>query len=438
MKIKSIIKWLRPGLYIKRWSLLGILGLIVFSTGFSSIFQVLFQDLKNRIYAPIILIILGIILMILGIRKSFNAVIEVVCNNKSYGDISKDKINKLLYKDRILNKGPKIVVIGGGTGLSILLRGLKEYTTNITAIVTVADDGGGSGKLREDLGMLPPGDIRSCILALANTEPSMEKILQYRFEEGSLAGQSFGNLFMAAMNEAYGNFETAIKEMSNVLAVTGKVLPMTLEDVTLYAKLESGDVITGESNIPEKNKELGSRIENVFIRPRNPKPLEEALEEIRTADCILLGPGSLYTSVIPNLLVKDIAKEIQNAKAIKVYAANVMTQPGETDDHSVLDHILAIDKSTKRNLIDYVITNAESIPDETLKKYNKDGARQLIMTQEEEKILKERNIKIIKDNLIDIKKDYIRHDANKLSEIIVNLTIESLEEERGSKSRAEI
>lgn len=326
-----------------------------------------------------------------------------------------------------LELAPKVVVIGGGTGLSILLRGLKQFTSNITAIVTVADDGGGSGVLREDLGMLPPGDIRSCILALANTEPSMEKILQYRFTEGSLKGQSFGNLFVAAMNEVYGNFETAIKEMSNVLAVTGQVLPMTLEDVRLYAELENGDIIAGESNIPEKNKELNSKIERVFIKPENPKPLKEAIQAIREADCILLGPGSLYTSVIPNLLAKDIAKEVKNSKAIKVYATNVMTQPGETDGYNVIDHIDAISKSINMDLVDYVITNAESIPSDTLEKYYKDGAKQLIITKEEEKILEKRNIKVIKDNLIDIKKDYIRHDANALSKIIIDLTVANLE-----------
>ena len=279
MRIKNVIKWLKPGLYIKRWAFVGVLGVLIFALGFSRM--------------SILFMLTGVVFMGVGVRKSFTSILEVVCKNRSYADVSKDHINKLLYRDRILNKRPKIVVIGGGTGLSVLLRGLKEHTTNITAIVTVADDGGGSGVLREDLGMLPPGDIRSCILALANTEPSMEKILQYRFKEGSLKGQSFGNLFMAAMNEAYGNFERAVKEMSNVLAVTGKVLPMTLENVTLYAKLESGDVITGESNIPEKNAELDSRIENVFLKPRNPKPLVESIEAIRDADCILLGPGSL-------------------------------------------------------------------------------------------------------------------------------------------------
>ncbi len=331
--------------------------------------------------------------------------------------------NKTHYEKKKLSLAPNVVVIGGGTGLSVLLRGLKEYTSNITAIVTVADDGGGSGVLREDLGMLPPGDIRSCLLALANTEPAMEKLLQHRFKEGRLKGQSFGNLFIAAMNEIHGNFETAIKEMSSVLAVTGKVLPMTLEDVKLYAKLEDEHIIEGESNIPVKNGEYKSRIDYVYIKPEKARPVDEAIEAIREADCIVLGPGSLYTSVIPNLLVEDMVKEIDKSNAIKTYISNVMTQPGETDNYGVLDHVKAIIKHTKEGIIDYVIANVEEIPEETLDKYNKDGARPVIITEEEEKELLGMNIKVIKNHLIDIKKNYIRHDAISLSEMIINLVI---------------
>ncbi|MFA5524198.1 MAG: gluconeogenesis factor YvcK family protein, partial [Tissierellales bacterium] len=267
--------------------------------------------------------------------------------------------NKKQYENKCLTKAPKVVVIGGGTGLSVFLRGLKEYTHDITAIVTVADDGGGSGILREDLGMLPPGDIRSCIIALANTEPAMEKLLQYRFKEGRLKGQSFGNLFIAAMNEIHGNFEKAIKEMSSVLAVTGKVLPMTLENVKLYARLEDEHIIEGESNISVKSCEYRSRIDSVYIKPEKVKPVEEAIMAIREADCIVLGPGSLYTSVIPNILVEDIANEICQSKATKVYISNVMTQPGETDNYGVLEHVNAIIKHSKDCIIDYVIANIE-------------------------------------------------------------------------------
>lgn len=323
-----------------------------------------------------------------------------------------------LFKRKV--KNPKIVILGGGTGLSVVLRGLKTISDQITAIVTVADDGGGSGVLREDLGMLPPGDIRNCIIALANTEPVMEKLLQYRFPEGQLKGQSFGNLFIAAMNGVFGNFEMAIKEMSNILAVTGKVLPMTLEDVQLFAKLEDGTVIKGESNIPHKVEELGSPIDHIFIKPVA-KPLQEALEAIEEADIIILGPGSLYTSVMPNLLVKGIAQQLYKSNALKVYVPNIMTQPGETDGYDVIQHIDAILKHTKQDIVDCVIVNNGKMTEGTLAKYKKDGSVPVYLNDEQRIILENMHIKFIESNLVDISKNYIRHDAKELSLQIMKL-----------------
>jgi len=318
-------------------------------------------------------------------------------------------------------KNPKITVIGGGTGLSVLLRGLKEQTENITAIVTVADDGGGSGKLREDLGMLPPGDIRACLIALANTEPTMEKLLQYRFQEGNLKGQSFGNLFIAAMNEIYGNFETAIKETSNVLSITGKVLPVTLDNVSLIAQLEDGSLVQGESMIPYEVRKRKSRIRKIYMNPEISYPLEEGVKSIKEADLIILGPGSLYTSVIPNLLVKDMVKHISQAKAKVVYICNVMTQPGETDGYGVLDHVKAILDHSKNDFIDFVIANTENVPGNVKLKYSTDGASPVYATRDEEKILHKMGIQLIEDSLVDIKKDYIRHDYVLLSQIIMDI-----------------
>lgn len=331
---------------------------------------------------------------------------------------SRDKKDE---EKRILSRGPKIVVSGGGTGLSVLLRGVKSYTSNITAIVTVADDGGGSGILREDLGMLPPGDIRSCILALADTEPIMEQLLQYRFEEGSLKGQCFGNLLIAAMNGISNNFEEAIRKINDVLAVTGKVLPVTLEDVTLYATLKNGEIIKGESQIPIKVKEINSGIARIFIEPQDARPLTEAILAIEQADIIILGPGSLYTSVLPNLLVKDISLAIKNSNAIKVYVTNVMTQPGETDDYGVWQHIKAIIDHVGDNIVDYVLVNNEEIPIDVLDKYAMDGATAVILSEADRRMLSENKIKIIEMPLVDVKKHYIRHDANKLCQTIVQL-----------------
>lgn len=318
-------------------------------------------------------------------------------------------------------RNPEIVVIGGGTGLSVLLRGLKQFTPNITAIVTVADDGGGSGKLREDLGMLPPGDIRSCLLALANTEPTMEKVFQYRFDEGALKGQSFGNIFIAAMNEIYGSFELAIKEASNVLSITGKVYPMTLEDVRLHAELENGKIVYGESKIPIEALKENCKIKRIYMNPKISYPLAEAVESIKNSDLIVLGPGSLYTSVIPNLLVNNIVDTIYNARAPKVYVCNVMTQPGETDGFSVFDHVNGILNHSREKFLDYVIANTEEIPEEILEKYITDGSGPVRLQAEDELNLAKKGIKLIKGRLIDVEKNYIRHDNIELSKLLVDL-----------------
>lgn len=320
-----------------------------------------------------------------------------------------------------LSMAPKVVVIGGGTGLSILLMGLKKFTSNITAIVTVADDGGGSGVLREDLGMLPPGDIRACLLALANTEPAMEKLLKHRFTDGILKGQNFGNLLIAAMNEIYGSFEMAIRQTSEVLAVTGKVLPMTLDNVKLCAILENGELIKGESEIPLRSMKSGSKIDCIYMEPKISYPLVKSVEAINNADIIVLGPGSLYTSVIPNLLVNDITNVIYRSKAPKVYIGNVMTQPGETENYTLLDHVEAILKHTKIDFLDYVIANDEEIPIDTLEKYIIDGSKPVLIGKNDEEKLKAKGIKLIGSKLIDIEKSYIRHDNINLSQILIDI-----------------
>lgn len=318
-------------------------------------------------------------------------------------------------------RNPKVVVIGGGTGLSVMLRGLKEQTENITAIVTVADDGGSSGRLREDLGMLPPGDIRACLIALANTEPTMEKLLQYRFSEGELNGQSFGNLFIAAMNAIYGSFEKAIKETSNVLSITGKVLPVTLDNVRLIAELEDGSLVEGESRIPKEAKDRKSKIKRIYMKPEISYPLQEGVKSIQEADLIVLGPGSLYTSVIPNLLVKDMVEHISKAKAKVVYICNVMTQPGETDGYGVVEHVRAILDHSREDFIDYVISNTEIVPGNVKLKYSTDGASPVYATRNDEKLLYKMGIQLIEDSLVDIKHEYIRHDYTLLSQILMDI-----------------
>lgn len=272
---------------------------------------------------------------------------------------------------------PKVAAIGGGHGLSTMLRGLKRYTKNITAIVTVADDGGGSGMLREDLGMLPPGDIRSCILALANTEPTMRELLNYRFTEGSLAGQSFGNLFLAAMNGISGSFDEAVHRMGDVLAITGRVLPVTNQNVYLEAEFANGSRCLGESKIFYAKKVNDCRIKQVRLVPEHPKALPESLEAIRDADLIVMGPGSLYTSIIPNFLVDGVSEAVAASRALKILVMNIMTQDGESDGYTGADHVQALLRHGLPGIVDVCIANCAPISEEVLAPYRQEGVEPL-------------------------------------------------------------
>jgi len=279
-------------------------------------------------------------------------------------------------------RDPRIVAIGGGHGLSNMLRGLKRWSKQITAIVTVADDGGGSGMLREDLGMLPPGDIRNCILALSNVEPTMEKLLHYRFTEGSLTGQSFGNLFLAAMNGISGSFDEAVHRMGDVLNITGRVLPVTNQNVHLEAEFSNGKKILGESKIFLAKKENDCPIQQVRLVPENPAALPESLEAIADADLIILGPGSLYTSIIPNLLVDGISEAIAASRALKVLVLNLMTQDGETEGYTGADHIRALLRHGLPK-IDVCIANDAPISESLLEPYRMEGVEPLQLTKDE-------------------------------------------------------
>ena len=363
-KILRILSWLLPGLVIKRWLitsaigfLTALLGIVIWTnlrplyllievffwvmTGLTSILPV-------SILGPLILII-GLLLMGIGQNRSINSIQKALVPEKSTF-----LVDALRVKSK-LNRGPNIVAIGGGTGLSTLLKGLKNYSSNITAIVTVSDDGGSSGILRKQLGVQPPGDIRNCLAALSNEEPILTRLFQYRFSGGSeLEGHSFGNLFLSALTTITGSLEKAVQASSKVLAVQGQVLPATNIDVMLWAELEDGEKIFGESNI-SKSKKLISRIGYL---PENPSALPSAIESIKEADLIVLGPGSLYTSLLPNLLVPDIVGALLKSNAPKIYISNLMTQPGETDGLSVYEHIKSIEKQLSNFGVNTRIFNA--------------------------------------------------------------------------------
>lgn len=269
---------------------------------------------------------------------------------------------------------PKVVAIGGGTGLSTMLRGLKKKKIDLTAIVTVADNGGGSGMLRQELGMLPPGDVRNCIQALSNAEPTLTKLLGYRFKDGSLKGQSFGNLFLAALDGMSGSFEEAVLTMGEVLAITGRVLPVTNANVQLCAEFTDGAEIVGECEIADYKKGSDARIRRVWLSPEKPEPLQSCLDAIAEADLILLGPGSLYTSVLPNLLVDGIPEAIHASKAMKVYVMNLMTQDGETEKYTGADHIRALFDHGGAGLFTRTLVNDLPIPPDMLPSYAAEGA----------------------------------------------------------------
>jgi uncharacterized cofD-like protein len=372
LRSHSILKWLYPGMHIKRWLALLLLGVALMGLGISYVLReaYLTYTLPGIFYYLTLQFLprwgRGVLFMSLALTTVGVATWKL---NQSllYAFIRPDRdgsMVQMIYNKRVLSRGPKVVAIGGGTGLSMLLRGLKVHTSNLTAIVTVADDGGSTGRLRQEFGVIAPGDIRQCIAALAEAEPLMSRLFQYRFKEGNgLEGHSFGNLFIVAMSEVTGNFETAIHETSRVLNVRGAILPSTLEDVTLSARTHENEMVHGEHNISER----GKGIRELFLNPASVEAHPDAVRAILDADLIVIGPGSLYTSVLPNLLVDGIKKAMFQTSAKRVFVCNVATQHGETDGFSAADHLAAIERHTGAGIIDAVIANnniAASLPEE--------------------------------------------------------------------------
>ncbi len=364
----SFLKWFYYGMHIKRWLLLLLLGVVIMGLGLGYFLRQIYDTyvFPSWVYYLTLQFIPRYLRGALFLGASAGFILFAIWQlNRSLLSAfmrpgRNESLVNIIYNHRYLRRGPKIVAIGGGTGLSTLLRGLKQYTGNLTAVVTVADDGGSSGRLRQELGLPAPGDLRNCIVALADAEPLMTKLFQYRFNEGSgLEGHSFGNLFIAAMSSVTGNFEDAVRETSRVLAVRGQILPSTLANVTLSAVTEDDESIHGESNITER----GSRIKQVFIHPENAQANPDAIRAILDADMIVIGPGSLFTSVLPNLLVDGIRRAIEMSKGFKVYVCNVATQHGETDAFTVSDHCRVLYDHLPHQLFQYVVANTNIAKD---------------------------------------------------------------------------
>lgn len=431
MRIKTLassLKWFYPGMRVKRWLLLIPFGLAVAIAGVvllagGRIFEAMatattkayelfgmhLDDPKTQIICGLGLIALGLLLIFISLRQVVRSITSVVSPELQ------GKLADVVFQRRYLSQGQSIVVIGGGTGLSTMLRGLKQYTSNLVAVVTVTDDGGSSGRLRRDLGVLPPGDIRNCLVALADAEPLMTELFQYRFGEGEecFIGHSFGNLLIAAMTQITGDFERAVKETSSILAIRGRVLPSTIDQVRLQAELVDGTLREGETEIAG----AGLPIKHIMLHPSNIKPLEETLRAIENADCIVLGPGSVYTSIVPNLLVSGVPEAIRASNAAKVYVCNVMTQPGETDKYTAADHVRAMASHTDERMFNYVLVNHEKPSKALLDKYAESNQ---FFVEPNVAAIRDMGFRPIVGDFIS-QTDVVRHDPAKLADAIVKL-----------------
>lgn len=426
----ALMKWLYPGMRVKRWFALAALGLCVSIVGLA----VMRNGRPVNILKPadalltwsrdslglvpsyrvgVVVLALGCVLVVFALARFWQSLTAAV-----FPKGVAHSLVDVVYRNRFLTHGPRIVVIGGGTGLSTLLRGLKQYTSNIVAVVTVTDDGGSSGKLQKQLNILPPGDIRNCLVALADSEATMTELFQHRFR-GDAVGEglrehSFGNLLIAALSDiSGGDFEAAVRQASQVLNVRGCVLPSTLRHVRLRAEMEDGSVLEGETTIVHSPL----KIRHISLTPGDAEPLDEVLTAIELADIIVVGPGSVYTSVIPNLLVRGIPEALHRSRAKKVYICNVMTQPGESDGFAASDHVRAIEAHVQMRVVDYVITNTGQPSLELLNKYRQTGA---VLVEPDRDRIRAMGYRPIAGNFIS-QTDVVRHDPGLLAEAVIRL-----------------
>jgi uncharacterized cofD-like protein len=421
------LRWLEPGLGVKRWIALMGGGIFLVSVGAVLIVNFKLLDVLgvavvraidmvyivtghviSPIFIGIVLLLLGTGIIVYGMRETIGAIVDVFLPR---GD---PRLVEMILKQRQLQRGPRIVVLGGGTGLSTLLRGLKKVSTHLTAVVTVFDDGGSSGRLRREQGILPPGDIRNCLVALAEAEPLLTKLFTHRFKGGDLDGHSFGNLFIASMTQVTGDLETAVKECSKVLAIRGRVLPTTLRDVVLCAEMADGAVVEGESAITR----AGGTIRRVFLKPARVPALQDVLEAIAEADLLVLGPGSLYTSVLPNLLVDGVVEALRRSPALKVYVCNVMTQQGETRGFRASDHVRVLLEQGGKGLFDYVLVNTRRPRNQALlARYGQEGAEPV---EPDVEAIRAFGLRPVSEDLIS-EEELVRHDPRKITAVLLQL-----------------
>jgi uncharacterized cofD-like protein len=421
-------RWLYPGIRLKRWIALFVFSAVVIGVGLTGSLGHIFGNFEIKLidvrplakqiqslrFIDFLLLTLGLVGTVLAFRRGLYSVITFLLPPR-------ERESTVSPLDRLrLKRGPRLVAMGGGTGLPMLLSGLKEYTANLSAIVTMADDGGSSGRLRREYQALPPGDLRNCLIAMADTGPLMSELFQHRFkgQGGGIEGHSFGNLFITAMAEVTGDFYAGIKAASRVLAVSGQVLPVTVDPVSLEAEMADGTLVAGESRIGQSRKP----IKRLRLVPPNVHPAPETREAIAQADAIILGPGSLYTSILPNLLVPGIMDEIAASRAVKIYVCNLMTQPGETDRMTVFDHVQTLLEYTRPDLIQYVLVNTEAPGKELQARYQEMGAVPVMATEADLEQLDRRNIAVIRARLA-TGGDFFRHDPAHLAKVVLKLVV---------------
>ena len=433
MSIISKLKWFYPGMKIKRYVIFIPVGLICVILGTALFVNQTYDYIIRRIgrfafdiyginvgniyqlfFLGCFFLVLGLLIIFIVMKQILESVVSAVSPGRSS---DKSHIVDSVFKNRFLASRPSVVVIGGGTGLSTMLRGLKQQTSNITAIVTVSDDGGSSGRLKNEMGIMPPGDIRNCLIALADVEDDMENLLQYRFktENKDIDGHSFGNLMIAAMTSVSGDFVSGIQKLSHILAVRGSVYPCSITPIELVATFEDDTTLTGETKIVES----GKKIKKIELNNKNASPSSQVTDAIMQADLIVFGPGSLYTSVIPNLLVKDIKDAVIKSKAKKVYVCNVMTQPGETDGFNAYDHFSVIKKYLDNENIDFCFVN-NAKPDEKILRIYSEKKQEYV--EYDPKNFRNEKTKIIADDFMD-KGDKARHNYEILAKRIIRLVI---------------
>ena len=421
--MKGFFKWFKKEAKMKRWMLTILLGIVLACYGMAKL--LIGKELGiGDIVKIVASFVAGFTLVIVGNIFMQKRTLELLVQETDTRDEAKTgNVKSLIFNKKVYDEGPNIVVIGGGSGLDSVLKGLKNYTSNITAIVTVSDYGEQATDSRKMLESMPLDDIKNSFIALSENEAAMSGILNYKFTNGKLKSLSFGDIYLLAMKELYGDFTASIEQSKNVLNMTGKVLPVTLEPIDICAELEDGTVITNKDKIPEIVADKVSKINRIFINPSNCSPAPGVIEAIQKADAIIIGPGSLYTNVIPNLLVKGVAKAIKENKGFKIYISNIMTEPGQTDNYTLSEHIKAIHEHAGKGIVDYCIYDTGEIVPEFIRRYNKEGAD---LVEQDTAKAKEEGIKLIQRNLSYIDSEFIRHNPDAIASSIIELICEDL------------